>query len=73
MKTKVALAIVVVLVVLGGLAGVKALQIKKMMDSGKSFAPPPEASNARGTLPAPVVSRLRRNVLRVASCCLLSP
>jgi membrane fusion protein (multidrug efflux system) len=43
MKTKVALAIVVVLVVLGGLAGVKALQIKKLMDSGKSFAPPPEA------------------------------
>ena len=43
MKTKVALAIVVVLVVLGGLAGVKALQIRKLMDSGKSFAPPPEA------------------------------
>src|SRR5216684_2124825 len=43
MKTKVALAIVVVLAVLGGLAGVKALQIRKLMDSGKSFAPPPEA------------------------------
>src|SRR5258708_31959323 len=43
MKTKVALAIVVVLVVLGGMAGVKALQIKKLVDSGKSFAPQPEA------------------------------
>ena len=30
------------LLVLGGLAGVKALQFKKLMAAGKSFAPPPE-------------------------------
>ena len=29
--------------VVGGLAGVKALQIKKLIDSGKDFAPPPES------------------------------
>ena len=32
--------------VLGGLAGVKTLQIKKLMAAGKSFAPPPESVSA---------------------------
>jgi membrane fusion protein (multidrug efflux system) len=42
MKTKIAIAILIVLVVLGGLAGVKALQIKSMIAAGKAFVPPPE-------------------------------
>ena len=46
MKRKIALAIFVVLLILGGLAGVKALQIKKLMASGKSYAQPPEAVSA---------------------------
>jgi membrane fusion protein (multidrug efflux system) len=43
MIRKISLAVFVVLLVLGGLAGVKALQIKKLMDSGKSYTEPPEA------------------------------
>jgi membrane fusion protein (multidrug efflux system) len=43
MIRKISLAVFIVLLVLGGLAGVKALQIKKLMDSGKSFAEPPES------------------------------
>jgi membrane fusion protein (multidrug efflux system) len=43
MIRKISLAVFVVLLVLGGLAGVKALQIKKLMDSGKSYAEPPES------------------------------
>jgi membrane fusion protein (multidrug efflux system) len=43
MKSKIAIAIVIVVLVLGGLAGVKALQIKKLIDDGKAFATPPES------------------------------
>jgi membrane fusion protein, multidrug efflux system len=43
MIRKILLAVFIVALVLGGLAGVKALQIKKLIDSGKSYAPPPES------------------------------
>ena len=43
MKTKIAIAVFIVLLVLGGLAGVKALQIKTLIASGKAFTPPPES------------------------------
>jgi membrane fusion protein, multidrug efflux system len=43
MIRKILLAVFIVVLVLGGLAGVKALQIKKLMDSGKDYAPPPES------------------------------
>ena len=43
MIRKILLAVFIVVVVLGGLAGVKALQIKKLIDSGKDYAPPPES------------------------------
>jgi membrane fusion protein, multidrug efflux system len=42
MKRKIALAIILVLLVVGGLAGVKALQIRQLMAAGKSFTQPPE-------------------------------
>jgi len=42
MKLKVVIAIVVVVVVLGTLGGVKALQIGTLIKAGKSFKPPPE-------------------------------
>ena len=43
MKGKIVIAIVIVLGVVGGLAGVKTLQIKRMIAGGKAFAPPPES------------------------------
>jgi membrane fusion protein, multidrug efflux system len=43
MKAKIAIAIFLVLLVIGGLAGVKALQIKQLIESGKAFVPPPES------------------------------
>jgi membrane fusion protein (multidrug efflux system) len=43
MKRKIAVAIFIVLLVLGGLAGVKFLQIRTLMASGKGFVPPPES------------------------------
>jgi membrane fusion protein (multidrug efflux system) len=44
MKLKITIAIVFVLLVVGGLAGVKTLQIKKMIDNGKAGGgPPPES------------------------------
>jgi membrane fusion protein, multidrug efflux system len=43
MIRKISLAIFIVLVVLGGLAGVKVLQIKKLMADGKSRVEPPES------------------------------
>src|SRR3954469_13615263 len=46
MKTKIALAVFIVLLVVGGLAGVKALQIKALMAAGKAFVPPPETVSA---------------------------
>jgi membrane fusion protein, multidrug efflux system len=42
MIRKISIAVVIVLLVLGALAGVKALQFKKLMAGGKDFAPPPE-------------------------------
>ena len=43
MIRKISLAIVIVILVLGGLAGVKALQIKKLMADGKNYVEPPES------------------------------
>ena len=43
MKSKIAIAVFIVLLVIGGLAGVKALQIKKLIDGGKAFVQPPES------------------------------
>ena len=43
MRRKILLAVFIVLVVLGGLAGVKALQIRKLMAAGQDFSPPPES------------------------------
>ncbi|HWW01608.1 MAG TPA: efflux RND transporter periplasmic adaptor subunit [Candidatus Acidoferrum sp.] len=42
MKRKTALAILLVLLVVGALAGIKTLQIRKLMAAGKSFSQPPE-------------------------------
>lgn len=42
MKLKITLAMVLVLLVVGGLAGVKVLQIRKLIAAGQAFAPPPE-------------------------------
>lgn len=42
MKTRVIAALVLVVLVLGALAGVKALQIGKLIASGESLRPPPE-------------------------------
>ena len=42
MIRKISIAVFIVLLVLGGLAGVKALQIKKLIAGGKSFVVPPE-------------------------------
>ena len=42
MKLKITLAMVLVLLVVGGLAGVKVLQVRKLIAAGQAFAPPPE-------------------------------
>ncbi len=42
MKKRIIIAIAGLLVVIAALAGVKALQIKTMIDGGKKFVPPPE-------------------------------
>src|SRR5882762_8414571 len=42
MKLKIAIAFVIVLVVVGGLAGLKVMQIRTLIASAKSFVPPPE-------------------------------
>jgi membrane fusion protein (multidrug efflux system) len=42
MKSKIILAIVVVVLVLGALAGIKTLQFRKMMAAGKNMTMPPE-------------------------------
>ena len=42
MKRNIFIAIVLVLVALGGLAAVKTMQIKTLIAAGKSFVPPPE-------------------------------
>jgi membrane fusion protein, multidrug efflux system len=43
MKTKIAIALLIVLAVGGGLAAIKVSQIKTLIAAGASFAPPPEA------------------------------
>jgi membrane fusion protein (multidrug efflux system) len=43
MTRKIIIAVVIVLLIGGGLAGIKALQIKKLMQAGAAFAPPPES------------------------------
>lgn len=42
MKKRLLLTIVALLLVVGAIAGIKALQIRRMMESGKHFSPPPE-------------------------------
>jgi membrane fusion protein (multidrug efflux system) len=46
MKKRVAFAILGVLIVAGLLAGIKALQIGKMIEQGKAYVPPPEVVTA---------------------------
>jgi membrane fusion protein (multidrug efflux system) len=41
-KSNIAIAILIVLVALGGLAGVKVMQIKTLIAAGKAYVPPPE-------------------------------
>jgi membrane fusion protein (multidrug efflux system) len=43
MKREIAVAITIVLLVAGGLAGVKVVQIRKLVAAGKSAVPPPES------------------------------
>src|SRR3974390_2194299 len=43
MARKIGFAVLIVILVLGGLAGVKALQIQKLMALGKTFTIPPES------------------------------
>ena len=52
MKKAIFLAILGLLAVVGTLAGIKALQIRKMIEQGKQFVPPPEIVTA-----APVTAR----------------
>jgi membrane fusion protein, multidrug efflux system len=49
MKSKIAIGILIVLVVLGALAGVKTLQIRKLVASGKAYVQPPESVSAAVT------------------------
>ncbi|MBP9899903.1 MAG: efflux RND transporter periplasmic adaptor subunit [Verrucomicrobia bacterium] len=46
MKRRIILAVIIVVAVSGGLAGVKALQIKKLSAFGAAFVPPPESVSA---------------------------
>jgi len=46
MKVKVTLAIGVVVLIAGGLAGVKVLQVRKLIAAAKSLTPPPESVSA---------------------------
>ncbi len=43
MKVKILIAILLVAAVIGGLAGIKVLQIKTLISAGKHYAPPPES------------------------------
>ena len=52
MKKAIFLAILGLLAVVGTLAGIKALQIRAMIEQGKQFVPPPEIVTA-----APVTAR----------------
>ena len=42
MKRNVVIAVALVLLVVGALAGVKSLQIRKLIEAGKKYVPPPE-------------------------------
>ena len=46
MARKIGIAVVIVLLIFGALAGVKVMQVRKLMDVGKSYAPPPESVSA---------------------------
>lgn len=50
MKKRIAIVLLCVLVVAALLGGIKALQIGKMIDQGKAFAPPPETVTASPVL-----------------------
>src|SRR5579872_2518632 len=60
MTRKIVIAVFVVLAIAGGLVGIKALQVNKLAEMGKTFAPPPESvssvtvreENWQGTLGA---------------------
>jgi membrane fusion protein (multidrug efflux system) len=43
MKSKIAIAILIVLAICGALAGVKTLQIRKLIEGGKAYVQPPES------------------------------
>jgi membrane fusion protein (multidrug efflux system) len=43
MTRKIAIAVFIVLLIGGGLAGIKALQVNKLAEAGKNYAPPPES------------------------------
>src|SRR5215469_2619416 len=43
MVRKIVIAFAIVAVIAGSLAGVKALQVRKLMEMGKAYAPPPES------------------------------
>lgn len=58
MKKRIVLTILGVLIVAGILAGIKALQIGKMIDQGQAFAPPPETVTAYQVQPQSWVSEL---------------
>ena len=47
MKTRITLAVIVVVLIFGGLAGIKALQIKTMINAGQSMGPMPETVEVR--------------------------
>lgn len=51
MRLSIALAIVVVLMTGGGLAGVKVLQIRKLMAAGAAYVPPPESVSSTEVRP----------------------
>jgi membrane fusion protein (multidrug efflux system) len=42
MKRKIIIAVALAVLVVGALGGIKAMQFRKMIEAGKSFAPPPE-------------------------------
>ncbi|NJC88387.1 MAG: efflux RND transporter periplasmic adaptor subunit [Desulfuromonas sp.] len=58
MKKRIALAILGVLIIAGILAGIKALQIGKMIDQGKAFVPPPETVTAIAVQPQTWIGEL---------------
>ncbi|MHB8708894.1 MAG: efflux RND transporter periplasmic adaptor subunit [Desulfuromonadales bacterium] len=58
MKKRIAFAVLGVLIVAGILAGIKTLQIGKMIDQGKAFVPPPETVTAWQVQPQSWVGEL---------------